>query len=112
VQENDEFWMYDELKTRVTDAQTLRDKFVNGNSAVKDKDSDKMIASKIAQVMDEYLALHQLIKGWYPGYHKREKLFSTAMCDATTASRIAHARQLFSTCNLIKGTAINARTSC
>ena len=66
--------MYDELKTRVTNAQTLRDKFVNGNSAVKDKDSDKMIASKMAQVMDEYPALYQLIKGWYLGYHNREAL--------------------------------------
>lgn len=47
LQEIDEFWMYDELKTRVTDAQPLRSKFVNGHSnGVKDKDSDKMIASR------------------------------------------------------------------
>lgn len=49
AQDNDEFWMYDELKTRVADPQALRNKFVNGSATMRDKDSDKMIASRIAQ---------------------------------------------------------------
>ena len=48
LQDGDEFWMYDELKTRVVHPHTLRNKYVNG--AVKDKDSDKMIASRSAHV--------------------------------------------------------------
>ena len=50
VQDNDEFWMYDELKTRVADAGTLRNKFVSGSNTCKDKDSDKMISSRDRQV--------------------------------------------------------------
>ena len=49
AQDNDEFWMYDELKTRVADPQALRNKFVNGSATMRDKDSDKMIASRRAQ---------------------------------------------------------------
>ena len=49
AQDTDEFWMYDELKTRVADPQALRNKFVNGSATMRDKDSDKMIASRIAQ---------------------------------------------------------------
>jgi hypothetical protein len=50
VQDNDEFWMYDELKTRVADVGTLRNKFVSGSNTCKDKDSDKMISSRDRQV--------------------------------------------------------------
>ena len=49
-QDNDEFWMYDELKTRVADVGTLRNKFVSGSATCKDKDSDKMISSRDRQV--------------------------------------------------------------
>lgn len=51
AQDSDEFWMYDELKTRVQ-PESLRQKFVGtagggGNSAtLKDKDSDKMLVSR------------------------------------------------------------------
>lgn len=46
AQESDEFWMYDELKTRVA-PDSLRQKFVNGGSVtLKDKDSDKMLVSR------------------------------------------------------------------
>ena len=45
--------MYDELKTRVVDPHTLRNKYVNGT--VKDKDSDKMIASRSAFVSNSHL---------------------------------------------------------
>lgn len=50
VQDNDEFWMYDELKTRVVDPHALRNKYTKGLPTVKDKDSDKMIASRSAHV--------------------------------------------------------------
>ena len=50
VQDIDEFWMYDELKTRVVDPHALRNKYTNGTPTVKDKDSDKMIASRSAHV--------------------------------------------------------------
>ena len=46
AQDSDEFWMYDELKTRVA-PDSLRQKFVNGGSVtLKDKDSDKMLVSR------------------------------------------------------------------
>lgn len=46
AQDSDEFWMYDELKTRLP-PDSLRQKFVNGGSAtLKDKDSDKMLVSR------------------------------------------------------------------
>ena len=60
AQDNDEFWMYDELKTRVNDPQALRNKFVNGSATMRDKDSDKMIASRIAQASALCPAYHCL----------------------------------------------------
>ena len=61
AQDNDEFWMYDELKTRVADPQALRNKFVNGSATMRDKDSDKMIASRIAQASALCSALSFLV---------------------------------------------------
>ena len=42
--------MYDELKTRVVEPNALRTKYSNGTPTVKDKDSDKMIASRSVHV--------------------------------------------------------------
>ena len=50
MQDKDEFWMYDELKTRVVEPNALRTKYSNGTPTVKDKDSDKMIASRSVHV--------------------------------------------------------------
>ena len=57
MQDHDEFWMYDELKTRVVEPNALRNKYSYGTPTVKDKDSDKMIASRPMHVSCRHLCI-------------------------------------------------------
>lgn len=73
MQDKDEFWMYDELKTRVVEPNALRTKYSNGTPTVKDKDSDKMIASRSVHVSHRHLCTAL--------YHNMsESLFPTLCC--------------------------------